>query len=281
MNVEIRSQNFVFPLVENFVVLDFFIVSGKRIRPDMASARTPPSFDGIDRKMAYANKKYHSGWMCAGAINGLAVLKFSTSLRALGISEINRSSLSIIIIIGIVSFTRKRGENFILSRFNWVLEGLEDPFSCRKIKCLTAIAIITIGSIKCNEKNRFKVGPETDGPPQIHLTSSLPTIGIADRVPVITVAPQNDICPQGSTYPRNAVAMAIKRIKDPEVQVIFWFVVELKNSPRAVCRYSKRKNVEAPFAWIFCVIHPMLISCIILLCWGMQALFLGYTLLRG
>jgi hypothetical protein len=59
--------------------------------------------------------------------------------------------------------------------------------------------MINIGIIKCREKNRFRVGLSTDGPPQIHVTSSFPTIGIADNTPVITVAPQNDICPHGRT----------------------------------------------------------------------------------
>jgi hypothetical protein len=31
------------------------------IKIDNTSATTPPSFLGIDRKIAYANKKYHSG----------------------------------------------------------------------------------------------------------------------------------------------------------------------------------------------------------------------------
>jgi hypothetical protein len=36
---------------------------------------------------------------------------------------------------------------------------------------------------------------------------------------VITVAPQKDICPQGSTYPKKAVAITIKRIITPTIQV--------------------------------------------------------------
>lgn len=32
-----------------------------RASTDNPRAITPPSFDGIDRKMAYANRKYHSG----------------------------------------------------------------------------------------------------------------------------------------------------------------------------------------------------------------------------
>jgi hypothetical protein len=36
--------------------------------------------------------------------------------------------------------------------------------------------------------------------------------GMADRKFVITVAAQNNICPHGSTYPRNEVAIFINRI---------------------------------------------------------------------
>jgi hypothetical protein len=34
-----------------------------RIRIERTRARTPPSLLGIDRRIAYANKKYHSGLM--------------------------------------------------------------------------------------------------------------------------------------------------------------------------------------------------------------------------
>jgi len=40
---------------------------------------------------------------------------------------------------------------------------------------------------------------------------------------VITVAPQNDICPHGRTYPKNAVAMVatISAIPDSQVRGLF------------------------------------------------------------
>jgi len=82
--------------------------------------------------------------------------------------------------------------------------------------------------MKCNEKNRFRVGLDTEGPPQIHVTNSLPTIGIAVSTPVITVAPQNDICPHGSTYPRNAVAIVINIRMIPVVHTFIWFEGEVK-----------------------------------------------------
>lgn len=43
-----------------------------RIRIDRTRANTPPSLLGMDRKMAYANRKYHSGLMCGGVFSGLA-----------------------------------------------------------------------------------------------------------------------------------------------------------------------------------------------------------------
>jgi len=32
-------------------------------RIEAKRATTPPNLEGIDRRMAYANRKYHSGWM--------------------------------------------------------------------------------------------------------------------------------------------------------------------------------------------------------------------------
>ncbi len=39
---------------------------------DANNAITPINLFGIDRNIAYANKKYHSGWICAGVTNGFA-----------------------------------------------------------------------------------------------------------------------------------------------------------------------------------------------------------------
>lgn len=75
------------------------------------------------------------------------------------------------------------------------------------------------GNIKCSEKKRISVGLSTANPPHIHCTSLSPIKGTAENRLVITVAPQNDICPQGSTYPRNAVAIVINKIMTPIDQV--------------------------------------------------------------
>jgi len=44
--------------------------------------------------------------------------------------------------------------------------------------------------------------------------------GIVETRFVITVAPQKDICPHGSTYPRNAVAIDIRKILTPIIHVL-------------------------------------------------------------
>jgi len=57
------------------------------------------------------------------------------------------------------------------------------------------------------------VALSTANPPHIHSTNVLPIYGMAENRFVITVAPQNLICPHGRTYPINAVAMVkINRI---------------------------------------------------------------------
>lgn len=43
-----------------------------RIRIDRIRASTPPSLLGIDRRIAYANRKYHSGLIWGGVLSGLA-----------------------------------------------------------------------------------------------------------------------------------------------------------------------------------------------------------------
>ncbi len=72
---------------------------------------------------------------------------------------------------------------------------------------ITTNAINTNGSMKCSAKNRFSVGLSTANPPQIHSTNIVPMYGIAENRFVMTVAPQNLICPHGRTYPINAVAI--------------------------------------------------------------------------
>lgn len=53
--------------------LDVWSIGMKaRIRIESNRARTPPNLLGIDRRIAYANRKYHSGLICAGVLRGFA-----------------------------------------------------------------------------------------------------------------------------------------------------------------------------------------------------------------
>lgn len=73
--------------------------------------------------------------------------------------------------------------------------------------------------MKWKVKNRVSVALSTEKLPQIHWTAEFPMYGIADTRLVMTVAPQNDICPHGRTYPTKAVAMVRNRRAIPIFQV--------------------------------------------------------------
>lgn len=77
--------------------------------------------------------------------------------------------------------------------------GLLDPVSCRKSRWIMVKAAMMKGSRKWKAKKRVSVALSTEKPPQIHWTRTLPIYGTADRRLVMTVAPQNDICPHGRT----------------------------------------------------------------------------------
>lgn len=47
-------------------------------------ASTPPSLLGIDRRIAYIHRKYHSGLMWIGVTNGFDIKKFSGSVKRFG-----------------------------------------------------------------------------------------------------------------------------------------------------------------------------------------------------
>lgn len=178
-----------------------FIENGNvnNIKIDIIRAITPPNFLGIDRRIAYANKKYHSGWMWMGVTIGFAGEKFSGSIVKNGFKLIHVVKINMVITIPRMSLIEKYGWNGILSILFFIPKGFDDPVSCRKIKWVKIITVKMNGKIKWNEKNRLRVGLSTAKPPHIHFTNISPIYGIAEIKFVITVAPQNDICPQGST----------------------------------------------------------------------------------
>ena len=122
--------------------------------------------------------------------------------------------------------------------------GFEDPFSCSDIRCRITRTVMVIGNRKCSAKNRVSVGLDTENPPHSHSTIVFPMYGTADKKFVITVAPQNDICPHGRTYPRNAVAIIVSRIAIPDVHVSFFVWVDEKYNPRARCVYIMINRID-------------------------------------
>ena len=48
---------------------------------EMTRAITAPSLFGIDHRIVYANRKYHSGWLCTGVSRGFAGVKLSLMWR--------------------------------------------------------------------------------------------------------------------------------------------------------------------------------------------------------
>lgn len=170
-----------------------------RISTEAARARTPPSLLGIDRRIAYANRKYHSGLMCGGVVRGFAGVKFSGSPSKLGENRARVVSERSMIANPSRSFREKYGWNGILSQFDGMPRGLFDPDSWRKVRWMITRLVIMNGRRKCRAKNRVKVGLSTENPPQAHSTSVCPMYGMAENRFVITVAPQNDIWPHGKT----------------------------------------------------------------------------------
>lgn len=89
------------------------------------------------------------------------------------------------------------------------------------------------------------MGCDTENPPHIQFTNVFPKYGIAEKIFVITVAPQNDICPHGNTYPKNAAAINKIKITIPVDQTNFFVFGELLKIPRNMCVYVKKKNRDA------------------------------------
>lgn len=181
---------------------------------------TPPNLLGTERRIAYANRKYHSGWIWVGVIKGLAWIKFSGSPDTQGNRSVIIDSPLVIKTNLVMSLIVKYGWNGSLSVLADKPKGLFDPVWWRKSKWVAANLRIMNGTVKWKAKNRVKVAASTANPPHIHVTMSCPIYGIAENKLVITVAAQKDIWPQGSTYPIKAVAMVLRSRTIPINQVV-------------------------------------------------------------
>lgn len=87
-----------------------------RIRTEAAKASTPPNLLGMERRMAYANRKYHSGLIWGGVARGFAGVKFSGSPRRLGEKNARDSRGMNISVKPRISFKEKYGWKGILSQ---------------------------------------------------------------------------------------------------------------------------------------------------------------------
>lgn len=80
-----------------------------------------------------------------------------------------------------------------------VPNGLLEPSLWSKRTWIDDNEMMANGRIKWRAKNRVRVGSLIENPPQSQVVRVEPRYGIAVRRLVMTVAAQNDICPQGST----------------------------------------------------------------------------------
>lgn len=81
--------------------------------------------------------------------------------------------------------------------------------------------------------------------------------GITEIRFVITVAPQKDICPHGSTYPKNAVTIMRVNSRIPLSQVDFFVELDENRKFRPMCAYTNININEAPFMWVNRAAHAM------------------------
>ena len=138
-------------------------------------------------------------------------MKFSGSVSRVGVSRtiplsrVNRAMKPVI------CFVEKYVWKGVLSNLDSIPVGFLDPVWWRKNRCIIDRAAMMNGNRKWKAKNRVRVALSTENPPQSHCTIDVPMYGTAEISFVITVAPQKDICPQGSTYPTNAVSMVSRR----------------------------------------------------------------------
>lgn len=93
-----------------FFFLFFFsllIIGSTNTAKDATKAITPPIFEGIERRIAYANRKYHSGWIWSGVAKGFASFEFSVSPIISGVCVVKVIKMIMAIITGVVSLIEK------------------------------------------------------------------------------------------------------------------------------------------------------------------------------
>lgn len=90
-------------------------------------------------------------------------------------------------------------------------------YSCNKIKCTTIILITNSGTKKCRENIRPNVALQIVNLAHTFNKINSPLGNTLNKF-VITVAPHNDMFPQGKTYLKNAALMTKTNNKLPLFQ---------------------------------------------------------------
>jgi len=114
-----------------------------------ANPRSPPSFLGIERRIAYRCKKYHSGWMCKGELDKSETAKFTGSADQSGKARAHNHIIHMLLMFT-MSLYKKRWPNLIFSLEEAPMPpGTELPPKCNNTKCkITTIKMIK-GTKKC------------------------------------------------------------------------------------------------------------------------------------
>jgi len=68
----------------------FSLINGKNIHiiTDTSNLITPTHLIGIQRRIAYANKKYHSGLICLGVTITFDIIQLSLSIHIKGFKKV-------------------------------------------------------------------------------------------------------------------------------------------------------------------------------------------------
>src|SRR5436190_6299558 len=130
INVDENIQKLICLKIYSCIPLNFLLIENGReikIKIDINSADTPPNLLGIDRKIAYANRKYHSGLIWLGVTIGFAGTKLSGSISINGLLSEKKINIVITIEYPNKSLIVKYGWNGILSVDDFNPMGLFDP----------------------------------------------------------------------------------------------------------------------------------------------------------
>ena len=68
-----------------------------KIRMERTRAKTPPRLLWIDHRIAYMNRKYHSGLMCGGVLSGFGGVQLSGSPSRSGANNTNSIRAKIVV----------------------------------------------------------------------------------------------------------------------------------------------------------------------------------------